>query len=97
MLLAMLTAALAPAALADHNSPWGAGWANMPNDVHDLRIETRERGDASAFRDLVRGGAAATDPAAVRRGGAADHSRQFRPGGAGARTRPGAGGGRRRP
>lgn len=26
-------------ALADHNSVWGAGFANMPNDIHNTRIE----------------------------------------------------------
>ena len=28
-------------ALADHNSKNGEGWANMPNDIHNTRIETR--------------------------------------------------------
>lgn len=26
-------------AMADHNSVWGSGWANMPNDIHNTRIE----------------------------------------------------------
>lgn len=48
-------ALLAPAAaMADHNSPWGAGWARMPNDIHNTRIETR--GDNATFRDFVRRG-----------------------------------------
>ncbi|MEA3275802.1 MAG: hypothetical protein U9Q81_11040 [Pseudomonadota bacterium] len=42
------------AAFADHNSPHGAGWARMPNDIHNTRIETR--GDNTAFRDFVRYG-----------------------------------------
>jgi len=48
-----LTGALmaAPAAWADHNSIWGEGWANMPNDVHDTRIDTL--GDNEAFADFV--------------------------------------------
>jgi hypothetical protein len=48
-------ALLAPAAaMADHNSTWGAGWARMPNDIHNTRIETR--GDNTTFRDFVRRG-----------------------------------------
>ena len=42
------------AAMADHNSRWGAGWARMPNDIHNTRIDTR--GDNRAFRDFVRRG-----------------------------------------
>ncbi len=41
-------------ASADHNSKWGEGWANMPNDIHNTRIDTR--GDNTAFRDFVRNG-----------------------------------------
>jgi hypothetical protein len=36
-------------AFADHNSVWGAGWASMPNDIHNTRIED----DDEAFFDLV--------------------------------------------
>ncbi|HKJ72004.1 MAG TPA: hypothetical protein VKA55_09665 [Gammaproteobacteria bacterium] len=47
-----LTAALAAgAAHADHNSPFGEGWAQMPNDAHDDAVErvTDElRADATA-------------------------------------------------
>jgi hypothetical protein len=50
----MLLAALSTTALADHNSRWGEGWANMPNDIHNTRIETR--GDNRTFRDFVRFG-----------------------------------------
>ena len=46
---------LASTAHADHNSPHGAGWANMPNDIHNTRIETLG-GDNSAFRNFVRYG-----------------------------------------
>ena len=42
------------AASADHNSKWGEGWANMPNDIHNTRVDTR--GDNTAFRDFVRKG-----------------------------------------
>lgn len=41
-------------ALADHNSKWGEGTANMPNDIHNTRIETM--GDNETFRDFVRKG-----------------------------------------
>ncbi|MFO7582045.1 hypothetical protein [Guyparkeria sp.] len=41
-------------ALADHNSPFGEGWANMPNDVHNTRLDTRD--DNDAFVSFVRGG-----------------------------------------
>lgn len=42
-------------AFADHNSVWGEGWANMPNDIHNTRIETMDE-DNSVFTDLVREG-----------------------------------------
>ncbi len=42
------------AAFGDHNSKWGEGWANMSNDIHNTRVETR--GDNSTFRDFVRRG-----------------------------------------
>lgn len=45
-----------PLAFADHNSPWGEGWANMPNEIHNTRIDTRESDDNSAFIDFVRQG-----------------------------------------
>ena len=43
--------------LADHNSPMGEGWANMPNDIHNTRIETK--GDNETFREFVKQGAGA--------------------------------------
>jgi hypothetical protein len=46
------------AAFADHNSKWGEGWAKMPNDIHNTRIETR--GSNTSFRDFVRYGDGAT-------------------------------------
>ncbi len=52
-----LAALLSVSALADHNSPHGAGWANMPNDIHNTRIEDGLSGPE--FRDFVRQGAGA--------------------------------------
>lgn len=46
----------ASVALADHNSKNGAGWANMPNDIHNTRVETLEADDNEAFRDFVKYG-----------------------------------------
>jgi len=48
----------ASAAYADHNSVWGEGWANMPNDIHNTRIETLS-GDNSEFIVFIRGGGGA--------------------------------------
>ena len=48
--LSTILAFVSSPALADHNSKWGEGWANMPNDVHNARI------DNTAFRDFVRQG-----------------------------------------
>ena len=50
-----VTMLFASTAHADHNSPHGAGWARMPNDIHNTRIETLG-GDNSVFRDFVRYG-----------------------------------------
>lgn len=46
----------ATGAAADHNSKNGAGWANMPNDIHNTRVETLETNDNEAFRDFVKYG-----------------------------------------
>lgn len=43
-------------AFADHNSKNGEGWANMPNDIHNTRVETRENDNNDAFRDFVKYG-----------------------------------------
>lgn len=48
----ILRLAMISSVSADHNSPWGEGWANTPNDVHNTRIDTRD--DNEAFRDFVR-------------------------------------------
>ena len=42
-------------AYADHNSVMGPGTANMPNDIHNTRIE----GTDEEFLDLVQGGGGA--------------------------------------
>lgn len=42
----------AASAYADHNSIWGAGSANMPNDIHNSAIED----DMDTFLDLVQEG-----------------------------------------
>ncbi len=42
----------ASSAYADHNSIWGAGSANMPNDIHNSAIED----DQDVFLDLVQYG-----------------------------------------
>ncbi|CRI62905.1 exported hypothetical protein [Thiocapsa sp. KS1] len=56
LLRALLVAApaLLTTAQADHMSPWGPGWANMPNDIHNTRIDLRD--DNDAFRDFVKYG-----------------------------------------
>ena len=47
-------------AYADHNSVWGEGWANMPNDIHNTRIETLDIEDGNTiFTDFVREGGGA--------------------------------------
>jgi len=51
------------AAHADHMSPWTlpgeGGWANMPNDIHNMRFETLQDGDNDRFIEFVRKGAGA--------------------------------------
>lgn len=42
----------ASTAYADHNSIWGPGTANMPNDIHNSAIED----DQDVFMDLVQYG-----------------------------------------
>lgn len=57
--LALASMLISLPAMADHNSPMGEGWANMPNDVHNTRIDTREEDDNDAFIDFVYQGAGA--------------------------------------
>ncbi|MGD8484341.1 MAG: hypothetical protein PVJ63_05810 [Thioalkalispiraceae bacterium] len=57
-IIAMLISAgmfAASSAYADHNSVWGAGSANMPNDIHNTRIED----DNETFLELVQQGGGA--------------------------------------
>lgn len=49
-------AMISGATLADHNSPYGSGWANMPNDIHNIRIE--DNLSSSEFRSIVQYGGA---------------------------------------
>ena len=51
------TAAFAPYASADHNSVWGDGWANMPNDIHNTRLDPTV--SDTEFMEFVSGGAGA--------------------------------------
>lgn len=73
LVLGSLAALLSVSALADHNSPNGSGWANMPNDIHNTRIEDGLSG--TEFSDFVRQGAGAAtvnrylDSASATRGG----------------------------
>ena len=46
--------------LADHNSVWGAGFANMPNDIHNTRLEDNLSQDE--WRTFVQKGAGAEVP-----------------------------------
>lgn len=48
--------AAASPTIADHNSKNGEGTANMPNDIHNTRVETLETNDNEAFRDFVKYG-----------------------------------------
>lgn len=93
VLSSIAAAVFSSGAMADHNSPHGAGWANMPNDIHNIRIE--DDLSASEFRSIVQyGGASDTvnrylDTTASNGGRVSPHSVQ--PGGGGSRS----GGGRR--
>ncbi len=44
-------------AMADHLSIWGEGWANMPNEIHNLRMEYKD--DNDAFLSEIQYGAGA--------------------------------------
>ena len=57
LVLGSLAALFSVSALADHDSHNGAGWANMPNDIHNTRIEDGLSG--TEFRDFVAKGAGA--------------------------------------
>jgi len=51
------SAVVAPYAMADHNSVWGEGWANMPNDIHNTRLDPTV--SDTEFMEFVSGGAGA--------------------------------------
>jgi hypothetical protein len=52
--VALVALSTAPVAMADHNSVWGMGYANMPNDVHNTRLDPDVTDEE--FRDLVKSG-----------------------------------------
>jgi hypothetical protein len=52
--------AVAAPSFADHNSKNGEGTANMPNDIHNTRVDTLETNDNDAFRDFVKYGEGST-------------------------------------
>lgn len=47
---------VAAPSIADHNSKNGEGTANMPNDIHNTRVETLATNDNETFRDFVKYG-----------------------------------------
>jgi hypothetical protein len=53
----MAILAMSSAAQADHMSIWGEGWANMPNEIHNLRMEYKD--DNEAFLSEIQYGAGA--------------------------------------
>lgn len=53
--LALFSSLATMPAMADHKSVNGAGWANMPNDIHNTRLE--DNLDSTAWRDFVSKGA----------------------------------------
>lgn len=57
LVIGSLTALFALPTLADHNSVKGAGWANMPNDIHNTRIE--DDLSSTEFSNFVRMGGGA--------------------------------------
>jgi len=61
ILVSLLASLAAAPAMADHNSIWGAGKANMPNDIHNTRIEEANTGlmTSDEWRDFVSKGAGA--------------------------------------
>ena len=57
LMAAIITIAFSANVSADHNSIWGAGWANMPNDIHNIRLE--DDLDNTEFMETVSKGAGA--------------------------------------
>lgn len=59
----VLMFASAPVVMADHNSKDGIGSANMPNDIHNVRLDVRlNDADNSYFTDFVQYGEGADVP-----------------------------------
>jgi len=58
-LATLLGSLIALPAMADHNSVWGPGWANMTNDIHNTRIE--DDLDQEEWTDYVQNGDATDD------------------------------------
>lgn len=59
----VLMFACAPVVMADHNSKDGIGSANMPNDIHNVRLDVRlNDADNSYFTDFVQYGEGADVP-----------------------------------
>jgi hypothetical protein len=58
--VALVALTAAPVAMADHNSVWGMGYANMPNDVHNTRLDPTVTDEE--FRALVKKGVLAHTP-----------------------------------
>lgn len=56
---ALVAVLVTPPVIADHNSIWGPGKANMPNDIHNTRIEDSATMTPEEWRDFVRQGAGA--------------------------------------
>jgi hypothetical protein len=57
--LLIAASAFLTTAQADHMSPWASGWANIPNAIHNTRIDTRLLDDNNASCDFVRYGTGA--------------------------------------
>lgn len=57
LLAGLISTAASTVVLADHMSIWGEGWANMPNDIHNLRMEYID--DNDSFVSTVKYGAGA--------------------------------------
>ena len=90
-LAGIVVTALSGNVMADHNSPFGAGWANMPNDIHNTVTEDSLRG--TAFRDFISRGAGA-DSVNRYSDGTRSHSRSSSSRSGGSASRSGGGGGR---
>ncbi|MCU7845046.1 MAG: hypothetical protein KZQ93_14550 [Candidatus Thiodiazotropha sp. (ex Monitilora ramsayi)] len=57
LLAGLISLSASSLAFADHMSIWGEGWANMPNEIHNLRIEYKD--DNETFLSEIQYGAGA--------------------------------------